>query len=156
MKQSLVVATDILLKQIKDNKLEDYFCNYRKKGTKLYITIGVRNSVEENLDNDTQTQTWHRLLNEGISQGLIVKSRHKYQLEHDYKILYRHLRTIGDKLTDVEKEVIALSLQEGFEVDTGNPSIVKVLHHIELTPHLQKYARKLISHRFPKEEEMLE
>lgn len=154
MRQSLVVAADVLLKHIKDGTLANYFCTYKKNGVTLYITFGVRNSIEEVLDDVDKTETWHRLLNEGIAQGLIVKSRHKYHLEHDYKMLYRNLRTIGDKLSDAEKEVITLSLQEGIEIDTDNPGIYKVVNYIETTQHLQKYARKLISHRYPSQKEI--
>ena len=117
----------------------------------IYITFGVRREVEGLLHSQAQTETWHKLLKEGLQQRLIVKSRHKYTLDRDYKKLFYNLHTFSVKLSDVERNLIALSFQVGIEIDTDDPRIIRVSNEIKSSPHLRKYVIKLFSRNFHSE-----
>ncbi|MDE1766296.1 MAG: hypothetical protein KGI27_08515 [Thaumarchaeota archaeon] len=146
MRKSIAIASDKLIDNVRGNSLSTYLQQLRKKNELLYIPYGVRAEVEEALDNEVQTIEYHRLLKEGIQQGFIVNSRHKYTLEHEYKNLYRNLSGFKEKLTEADRQLIALSLQIGIEIDTMDLKIIKTLSEIKTAPHLHKYIMRLMSH----------
>lgn len=146
MRKSIAIAADKLLVNVRGNSLSAYWQQLRKKNELIYIPYGVRSEVEETLDNEDQTIYYHSRLKEGIRQGFIVNSRHKYTLEHEYKNLYRNLSGFKEQLTEADKQLIALSLQLGIEIDTMDPKIIKTINEIKTTPHLQKYVMRLMSH----------
>lgn len=148
MRKEIAVAADILIDSLKNNTLCIYFSNYLRKGFALFITFGVRRKVEESLENENETKTWHTLLKEALQQRLIVKSRHKYKLNREFKKLYRSLPTRGEKLTLVERELIAFSFQQGVEIDTNDPRIINVINEIKSNPRYRKYTLKLYSRRY--------
>jgi len=143
----MAVSADVLIDNINNNTLAQFFSKYRAMGDTLYIPFGVRRKVEESLDNEEHTRTWHKLLRESLQHGLVVKSRHKYTLEHDYKVLFRRLHKLGKELTMTERELIALSLQLGVYIDTNDEKITRTLSEIKTNPSLKKYALRLSSRK---------
>jgi len=145
LKNEVVVAADTLIDNTVNDTLDKLFVEYRRKGYVLYIPFGVRRKVEESLNNEEQTRKWHKLFREGLQQRLIIKSRHKYTLEHDFKKLFRLLPKLGKKLTMSERELIALSFQLGIDIDTNDQKIIRTLSYIKTEPGLKKYALRYFS-----------
>ena len=143
--KSKAVASDYILDKVKDGTLLRYFNECREKGISLYIPYGIRKDVEEQLDSENDTQFFHSSLKEMIQQRLVVNSRHKYQLEQEYKPLYRNLNRFNEKLSESERFLIALSLQLGINIETNDSRIIRIINEIKTTPNLQKYAVRLMS-----------
>ena len=95
MRIGISLYTDIVLRHLRSSRLEEFLRNCRNNGVRVYIPFGVRKEVEESLDNPIETESLHRIMKEGLSQGVIVKSRHKYDLDRDFKILFRRLNGIN-------------------------------------------------------------
>lgn len=147
MRNEMAVSADVLIDSINNNTLAQFFLKYRAMGDTLYIPFGVRRKVEESLDNEEHTRTWHKLLRESLQHGLVEKSRHKYTLEHDYKVFFRGLHKLGEELTMTERELIALSFQLGIDIDTNDEKITRILSEIKTNPSLKKYTLRLSSRK---------
>ncbi len=146
MKIGLVVALDILVNRLGNNTLSKYFTEHSIKKTELYITFGIRHKVEESITDEKQTAEWHKLIKEATQQRIVVKSLHKYKLKSEFKKLYHRLKPLNEKLTPIERNLIALSFQHGIDVDTDDSRLTRVINEVKTTPHLQKFAAKLLSH----------
>lgn len=145
MNQDKAMYTDTLCSYLKNGTLEEFFEKCKLENIRLYIPFGVRKEVEEILEDEASAQVWHNTLKQGLAQGVVIKSRHKYDFERDYKLLYHKLNSFDEDLNNVQKHIIALSLQEGINIDTNNPKIIRALNTIKISPHLQKYLHRLYS-----------
>lgn len=145
MRIDALVYTDILIEHLRHGTLETFLKKYKKNEARLYIPFGVRGEVEESLDDIDEIKSWHNLLKQGLSQGLIVKSSHKYDFERPYKILFSKLNSINPELSPVQRHIVALSLQLGIYIITKNEQINRTINKIKITTHLQKYSIRLIS-----------
>jgi len=145
VRNNISVYSDNLVEHLRRGTLETFLEECKKNDTRLYIPFGVRKEVEENLDNIDETESWHNLLKQGLSQGVIVKSRHKYDFERPYKILFSRLNSINPELNSVQRHIVTLSLQLGIIIHTKNKQIIRTINEIKTTTHLQKYSTRLIS-----------
>ncbi len=145
MRNNISIYSDTLIDHLRRGTLETFLEECKQESTRLYIPFGVRKEVEEDLDNVVETELWHNLLKQGLSQGVIVKSRHKYDFERPYKILFSRLNSINPELNSVQRHIVTLSLQIGINVNTNNKQIIRTINEIKTTAHLQKYATRLIS-----------
>ena len=145
MKSEVAVAADVLIDNTVNDTLDKLFAEYRRKECVLYIPFGVRRKVEESLENEELTRKWHKLFRESLQQRLIINSRHKYTLEHNFKKLFRLLPKLGKKLTMSERELIALSFQLGIDIDTNDQKIIRTLSYIKTEPGLKRYALRFFS-----------
>lgn len=145
MGTGISLYTDTVIRHLRSGSLEGFLKNCKNSFTHVYITFGVRKEVEEALDNPKETESLHRIIKEGLAQSVIVKSRHKYDLKSDFKILFRRLNGINHELNQVQRHLVALSLQLGIEILTRNKQIIRTINEIKTTPHLQKYAARFLS-----------
>lgn len=146
MKEGLVIASDVLLIRLEDNTLSKYFAEHSNKKIELYIPFGIRRKVEESITDEKQTIKWHKLIKEAIQQRIVVNSLHKYTLKREFKKLYHKLKSLNEKLIPIERNLIALSFQLGFAVDTDDDRLIRTINDVKTTPHLQMFASKLLSH----------
>ena len=145
MRNNILVYSDTLIEHLRKRTLETFLEECKKNNTRLYIPFGVRKEVEEDLDTANETESWHNLLKQGLFQGVIVKSRHKYDFERPYKILFSRLNSINLELNSVQRHIVTLSLQLGININTKNKQIIRTINEIKTTTHLQKYSTRLIS-----------
>lgn len=145
MRKDFSVYTDVLCSHLKNGRLDEYLENCKNDNKRVYIPFGVRKEVEESLETEAETKAWHRILKEGLAQGVIVRSPHRYDFEKDYKVFYKKLNSIDPDLDNVRKHIITLSLQLGIFIDTNDSKIHRALNEIKIRPHLQKYLQRLYS-----------
>ena len=145
MGQDKIMYTDSLKNYIHKGTFEKYLEECKNNNVRLYIPFGVRKEVAESLDNETDSQMWHNTLKQGLVQGVVIKSRHKYDFERDFKLLYHKLNSVDNELNNTQKHAIALSLQQGIIIDTKNSRIIRALSTIKTSPHLEKYLHRLYS-----------
>ena len=145
MRTGISTYTDTIIRHLRNGFLDDFLKNCKNNDVRVYIPFGVRKEVEESLESPVETESLHHIMKEGFAQGVIVKSRHKYDLDRDFKILFRRLNGINRELNQVQRHIIALSLQLGIEIHTRNKQIIRTINEIKTTPHLQKYAARFLS-----------
>jgi len=145
MRIGISMYTDTIIRHLRNGFLDGFLKNCKNNDVRVYIPFGVRKEVEESLENPAETESLHHIMKEGFAQGVIVKSRHKYDLDRDFKILFRRLNGINRELNQVQRHIVALSLQLGIEIHTKNKQIIRTISEIKTTPHLQKYAARFLS-----------
>lgn len=111
--------------------LDRYLADAKAAGRQVLVPLEVRNSMRRQLD-EQGTIRLQRALKQGIKDGTVVKSRHRFTLRREFKELSYRIRRSYPELTEGIARALALALQEDAEIETLDERLQDILDRVRL------------------------
>lgn len=121
-----IIDASSIIDALEANTLENLFHEISDRKDTIWITPDVYKELNNKLD-DGQRIQFENLVKQGIKEGYIVHSRHKYRLKMPYKNLPQDLRMFRVNLQRTDRNLIGLMYQIRGRILTNDEGIKKAL-----------------------------